>query len=372
MIWISLITLTAVLVISIQWYTGIRRMPFVRQTEIQKQLPSVTIIAAAKNEEKRIREAADSLLSLDYPDLEIVIVNDRSTDQTGEILQDVKKNHPAGSRLTIKTIQNLPEGWLGKNHALYIGAENSVSDWLLFTDGDIIFHPQALKYAASHAVNNNLDHLPLIPENEGGTVPYRAFHYYWSIIGIWNFIQLKHAGVGAFNFLRREAYETIGTHAAVKSAPDDDLKLGKTLVKAGYRQQLAFGMGLVFVQWYESVPEVINGLEKNLFAFMRYSTTLVLTFSTVIFLLHIFPFAVLFTAGFPSALIYAFILIVYAAMYFYNRKFAGDSPLFYFTLPLAALLFIYCLLRSAYKALRRGGIDWRGTTYSLKELKRKK
>jgi glycosyltransferase involved in cell wall biosynthesis len=372
-LWIGLFTLLTILIISMQWFFGISKLPMLKNySPEEKNFPSVSIVVAAKNEEKRIKEAVSSMLNLDYPDLEIVVVNDRSDDATLDLLLQLQKEHPQSSRLMVHTVSSLPDGWLGKNHALQKGADLSSGSWILFTDADIIFDPSVLSRAVSLVSKKKLDHLALVPDNEGGTTAYRAFHNYWSILGMWNFIQLKHAGIGAFNFINRKVYSSVGEHRSLRTDPDDDLKLGKRIVKQGFRQKLGFGKDLVHVQWYENIPQVVNGLEKNLFAFMRYSIFASIFFSVLIFMLHVFPFAALFFTQASVFFIFFLIIALYTGMYAYNQRFTGENPILILTMPFCALLFIFCLLRSMFMTLKRGGVVWRGTLYPLKELRKKK
>ena len=125
------------------------------------EFPSVAVIVAARNEERHIEEALQSIFLLDYPKLEIVAVNDRSEDGTGEILAVLAKRHP---RLRVLTSRDLPPGWLGKNYALYFGAKATESDWILFTDADILFHPSVVRRAMHYVQSNERDHIAMMPE----------------------------------------------------------------------------------------------------------------------------------------------------------------------------------------------------------------
>lgn len=364
---LSILIFICVLVIGTQWFLGIRRLIILKDIPVGTlhPKPRVSIIVAAKNEQESIYQSLQSMMAQSYSPLEIIVVNDCSSDKTGEIINQLAKK---SNLITPIHIEELPNGWLGKNHALYTGAKQAKGEWLLFMDGDVILSKDTVKKAVSYLLQKEIDHLTLLPENIGGSFGYRAFHSYWSIIGIWNFIQLRHAGVGAFNMVRREAYDRIGTHQSVALMPDDDLKLGKKIVAHGFRQQLGFGTELVRIQWYSNIKEVINGLEKNLFAFMRYSFFAVIFFSVVLFLVHILPFAAIAFVNPTAQLFHGLTILIYTLMYMYNRNYINESFWYVFLIPFAGALFIYCLLRSAYKALS-GGINWRGTNYSIKELK---
>lgn len=361
------------LFIAFQWYRGSRKLTILDTYSPNlptRSLPFISVIVAAKNEEQGIYQSIQSLLDQHYPFFEVIVVNDRSTDQTLPFLTELKEKHRNRSKLKIITVTSLPSGWLGKNHALYQGSKHANSEWMIFTDGDVLFSKETLSKAVHCVLSNQLDHLTIIPENIVGTLAYKSFHSYWSILGVWNFIQLKHAGVGAFNMIRSSVYKEIGTHQALRMATDDDLKLGKQVVQSGFKQNLGFGKNMIRIQWYENIPQVISGLQKNLFAFMRYNLFLVIFMSVLLFLFHVLPFIGIFFGDFLARSLFLGTLIVYTSMYVYNRRFVKDSPWFVLSMPLNALIFIYSLARSAYKTLRNGQIEWRGTYYSLKELRK--
>ncbi len=128
--------------------------------DLKKELPPISVIVSAKNEEEDIEKSVKSLLSIDYPEIELVVVNDRSTDRTGEILDSLSQQH---SNLKPVHITSLPEGWIGKSHGLFQGSKMASKEWILFSDGDVIFENKALKLALKYAISKKLDHLVLIP-----------------------------------------------------------------------------------------------------------------------------------------------------------------------------------------------------------------
>ncbi|TMW70691.1 glycosyltransferase [Alteribacter natronophilus] len=363
--------LIIVCLIAAQWYMAISRMPLIVRESAgmdQTDHPSISVIIAAKEEAESIADTVDSLYDQYLAPWEIIVVNDRSEDDTGAVLERLKKTKYPNLRLI--HIRELPSGWLGKNHALYQGWKASSGDWLLFADADIVFLPDALEKSFRFTMRKDLDHLALLPQNRGGTLPYRFFYTFWSIIGVWNFAAVGHAGVGAFNLMSRESYETAGTHRIIAMRPDDDIKLGGKIKAAGYRQQLGFGNGLIFIQWYDSLREMVRGLEKNLFAFMQYRVSMVIAASAGILALHVMPFVMLFSAE-PARLLAAVTVGLYGLMFWINRSYFYHPWWYVITVPASAFVFLYCLWRSMWKTLRAGGVHWRGTTYSLKELRRR-
>ena len=145
--------------------------------EDDQRLPTVSVVIPARNEERNLKQALESVLALDYPDLEIIVVNDRSTDRTGAILEKLAKQDP---RLTVLPIERLPSGWLGKPHALHRGAQQAQGEFILFPDADIVFQPFALKKAMAYVQANRFDHVTVIPGRKHARgVPENAFRHLW-------------------------------------------------------------------------------------------------------------------------------------------------------------------------------------------------
>lgn len=339
--------------------------------------PPVSVIIPARNEERNIEEALASVLAQDYPDLEILVIDDRSTDGTGDILERMSFHHP---ELKVCRVDALPPGWLGKNHALWLGASRAAGDYLLFTDADVVMAPSALNRAVGHLQRTGLDHLAVGPElSMRGWVLNSfagAFLIFFALYARpWKLHDPKssaHIGIGAFNLVSRKAYFAAGTHRIIPLRPDDDMKLGKLIKKRGFRQDLLVGKGMLRVEWYASAGELIRGLEKNSFAGVDYRLSLLLASSLACLLAFVWPFlAILVTTG-ATWLLNLLIILMIALLYLDSAAGYGLGLRYGIGLPPAALLFVYILWRSAFVIYRNGGIDWRGTHYPLEELKRNK
>jgi cellulose synthase/poly-beta-1,6-N-acetylglucosamine synthase-like glycosyltransferase len=339
-------------------------------------LPRVSVIVAARNEAAGIEAAVGSLVGLDYPDLEIVVVDDRSTDGTGRILAAMAGRTPGG-RLRVVRVAELPHGWLGKNHALMLGARGATGELLLFTDADVVFEPSALRRAVGLLVERGIDHLsagpevvmpPLLPAAFAftGTIYFTMFTRPWKARDPRSG---AHIGVGAFNLVRREAYERIGGHEPIRMRPDDDLMLGRLAKKHGLRQEFAVGLGMMSVAWYASTRELVRGLEKNAFAGLGYSVPMVAIACAGQLLLFVWPVAgLLLTTGAAAAangLSVALTLLLHADALALQRGRMRLAPLY----PLVSLLLVFIVLRATALTLWRGGIEWRGTRYPLDELR---
>jgi len=336
--------------------------------------PRVSIVAPARNEARNIEAAVISLLRLDYPDLEIIVVDDRSTDDTGAILERLAREH---QRLRVVHVAELPAGWLGKNHALQLGAGAASGSLLLFTDADVIFEPTAVRRAVALMEHDGLDHLAVIPDVH---VPGLALNAFVTAFSVFFSLYARpwkardprsrhHIGIGAFNLIRADVYRAIGGHNPIALRPDDDLKLGKLIKTRGYRQDAAFGNGFLSVEWYASIPEAIDGLMKNAFAGVNYSLWAVIGSTTGLFLVNVWPFVALLvtdgaTRAFNAVNVALIVGIVWNSARFSPKALAGVIGY-----PFAAILFGYIIWRSALIALLTGTVTWRGTAYPLSDLR---
>jgi glycosyltransferase involved in cell wall biosynthesis len=384
-LWTALVVLGSVawLAAVAGWFRGARRVPVLREAaKAAKPLdhyPSVSVVVAARDEEAGVGEALGSVLDQDYPgSLEVVAVNDRSTDHTGGIIADLAALRP--DRLRPLEVEELPEGWLGKNHALHRGAAEAKGEWLLFTDADVRFSPDCLELAMRYAEIERLDHLTLAPELLSRGVALKSFVTAFTFVfGVtqrpWRASDpdAKEAvGVGSFNLLKREAYLRAGTHGAIRLRPDDDMRLARLLKDAGYSQGVAYGTGCVSVEWHQNLGGAVKGLEKSIFPGVDYRLSAIIAASLLLFLTNIWPFAGVFFARRRSMrLLYGADVLAVLAMYAYGPRVSGYSlpPLYAALHPFGMGTFIYAALRSAYVALARGGIEWRGTFYPLRLLK---
>jgi len=345
--------------------------------EEPQPLPKVSVVIPARNEERNVEHALQSVLGLDYPGLEIMVVNDRSTDGTRDILEKLAKGD---QRLTLLNIGSLPEGWLGKTHALHMGAQQAQGEFILFTDADIVFHPFALRKAMSHVQANQLDHLTILPED---TMPGFFLRVLSATFGIFMFIifqpwkaknprSRKYMGIGAFNLIRTSVYKTIGGHEAIALRPDDDLKFGKLVKRNGYRQDVLNGKGMVAVEWYRSVPELIHGLMKNMFAGMEYRVSFVVFATLASLLIHLWPWiGMWFATGWAQTLFALTVFMMVGSFGFALAPF-GVKPWHGLFLPLTISLLVYIQWRATILTLWQGGITWRGTFYPLRKLRANK
>jgi glycosyltransferase involved in cell wall biosynthesis len=338
--------------------------------------PRISLIFAARNEEEKLPAALATLIEIDYPNLEIIAVDDRSNDATGRILDEAAVAHP---RLRIVHVTELPPNWLGKPHALQKAFETSTGDWLLFTDADVRFQPDVLRRAVTLTKQRGLDHLTLFGEVEMASFGEKVlitfmgfgFHLATDSFRVNNPRSRAYAGVGAFQLLRRSAYETSGMHRRLAMEVVDDMKLGKIVKQSGFRSEVAFAQDSIAVRWHAGIGNLIRGVTKNFFAVADFSLAIASAQIAGLFALSVLPFAGLF---FGQGWIRVFAAVaVFIAVCFHAvvaTIVMRVSPFYALTQPLGAVLMSYMIARSAFVTVKQGGIVWRDTFYPLEDLKR--
>jgi glycosyltransferase involved in cell wall biosynthesis len=369
------VTWLVAVVIGVDLLRGKRQIVRLKSIEpLAGPLPRVSIVIAARNEAGTIEPALRSVLALDYPNREIVVVDDRSDDGTGAILDRLAREH---AELRIVHLDSLPPGWIGKNHALYEGTRRATGEYLLLTDADVVIAPSTLRRAVAFARSRQLDHLALFPEILTRSwlldLVIGSFGIFFnSYLRPWKARDPRSRafiGIGAFNFIRREAYERAGTHEVVRMRPDEDIKLGKRIKQCGLRQDIASALDLVEVEWYPSTGAFIRGLEKNLFAGVDYRLSLMLLSCLLVIGLDLVPpFGVVIGPA-PVRIVYLLVWLTYWAIYADSARFLRTNPWLGVLFPLGAAIYLVALVNSTAKTLRHRGIRWRDTYYPLAELK---
>jgi glycosyltransferase involved in cell wall biosynthesis len=336
--------------------------------------PSLTVIVPARNEERDVGGCLESLLAQEYP-VQVMAVNDRSTDGTGAVMDALAAANPG--HLRVLHIAELPAGWLGKTHAMAVAARSVDSEFLLFTDADVLFHPAALRRALANAQTTGADHLVVYPTTIIRRWDEAALLSFFQIFGLWaarpwqvaNPRSVRDAiGIGAFNLIRRSAYERIGGFEGFPMEIVEDLGLGRRVKQAGLRQRVAFGRGLVSVHWASGVRGLIGVMTKNVFSVFNFHVSLLLLMCLWILVFMVVPFAGVLFPGVALASALAIVAMFYG--YWLMGGLSGLSAWNAWLAPFAGSLLIYTLLRSMVTTVWQGGVIWRGTFYSLAELRR--
>lgn len=339
--------------------------------------PAVAIIIAVRNEEEDLEKALISVCSLNYTNFRLVLVNDRSTDHSKEILEDFAQRF---SNITVIHINELPDGWLGKSHALYRGYQHSTEEWLLFTDADVVFKPDTLAKAINFSIISKIDHLVLLPHIHSRSGVFNSVLATFKIMfdlqyrpwAVNNPESAASIGMGAFNLVKRTAYEKAGTHVRFSLHPNDDLRLGECIKSSGGKQDVLYGDEQIKYEWYSSLSAFVNGLMKNAFSSVNYSFSKAVVNSIAALLFFTLPVPVLLLSGVPQQQCMAALILI-SQLALYMLKPAMHAKWWYiFIIPLAAAVISYTMLKSAILTLLQGGIYWRESFYPLSELKKYK
>jgi glycosyltransferase involved in cell wall biosynthesis len=337
--------------------------------------PSITVIVPARNEAADITTTLHSLLAQDYPNLQLIAIDDRSTDQTGAIIDTIASQHP--DKLQVLHVTELPPGWLGKTHAMALAARQAPTDYLLFTDADVLFRSDAVRRSLAYAVATNADHLVTVPTTLIHRWDEAAILGFFQIFSLWaarpwriSNPKAKHdaIGIGAFNLIRREAYEQVGGFESLRMEIIEDIGLGRRIKRAGLAQQLCFGRGLVSLHWASGVGGLVSVMTKNLWAAFRFYIWLALLGCLWLLVFCVAPAAALFFAPtcLPAILTFAVVAYGYRLLGRHSNISTWNALFF----PFSAMVFAFTLLRSMFITLKQGGIIWRGTFYSLAELRK--
>ena len=382
-------------------------MPFAAKWNSLVSWPRVSVVVPARDEGHKIEAGLKSLLASDYPNFEVIAIDDRSRDETGAIMdrlareprgsshgsptpcgsdnsrarsddpRDGESPKPQGLGLQVIHITDLPEGWLGKNHALQVGTQQATGEWLLFTDGDVVHASQTLRRAVRFVVANEIDHLAMFPEFDAEGLFETAFVTGFGVIfaaGTQPYLiptrwPRAYCGVGAYNLVRRSALDRASGFEPIKLDILDDVKLGKLLKRTGSRGSVLRAAEGLSIRWQSSAWACITGLEKNAFASANYSVVQLLWICGGTAFVFCGPVvgAILAgdgRAGFVAAAILSHLLYGLTASMF------GHSFWLFPMLMPSGLAFVFAFLRSGWITLRQGGVRWRDTFYPLEVLRR--
>ena len=336
--------------------------------------PLVSIIVPACNEADTIGEGLSSLCAQDYEHLEIVVVNDRSIDATGEVIAEVSRQNPVVKSISIDI---LPGGWLGKPHAMQKGAECASGDFLLFTDADVQMEPTTITRAVEVMTESRLDHLCLIFRNitrgrmlnalicDAGAGLLYLFKPWRAGRAESRFFM----GVGAFNMVRHSAYRAVGGHESMKMQLIDDVYLGRLIKRAGFSQECMLADDFVRVPWYPSVTAMISGLMKNVYALFGFRLWLALATAAAIIAATLLPVVGALIAPGPAQLFFAGTVLVRIISMGAGMRAMAIPAWSAVYLLITPIISSWIICRAVWLAHANNGIVWRGTTYRLEELR---
>jgi chlorobactene glucosyltransferase len=357
------------------------------------KLPRVSILVPARNEADMLPGTLPSLLQQEYPNYEVVLVDDGSSDGTGEMAESLARRLPpnAASRLrVIRTSEQLPAGWVGKNHALhtafeFVSAEAAPGEWVLATDADIVFHPKALRAGLFIAEQQNADLVSIFAfmrcESFWEKIMMPGFALLISSAFPQRLINSDKASValasGGYILMRRELWSSLGGYRAIQSEMIDDLNTARLVKHSGHRIFASATRDLVSTRMYSSFREVWEGLRKNAFAGHRFNLAKAVAAIGGYLLCNTLPLAVLcwfcfrwlsgggkaigaeVTAVTLAAAECFLIGLIHLPVFLYLDIGAGFSLL----APLAGTLYAAITLDSVFRTLFGQGVSWKSRRY---------
>ena len=356
---------------------GMRRIADMTAPEWNKlpdAQPLVSVIVPARNEGHEIERCLRSLIAQDYPNIEIIAIDDRSEDATGAIMDSLAAE---SSRVRVIHVGELPDRWLGKTHAMWLAASQAKGEWLLFTDGDIVFAPETIRRAVTYVQRSAAEHLVLYPSIALHTVGERMMIAFFAAMFVisdrpWKIEEKgtrEHIGIGAFNMITRRAYDSLGTYEALRLNVIDDLSLGKRAKEFGIAQRMATGPGLITVRWARGAFGVVQNLEKNFFALVKFRVTVAVAATLLTLFGNLAPFIGLSFGPTWSRLFFGAACAGIVGIYAQVSRLLRVSSFYFMLHPVATFFVALTMLNSVWHAVTNRGIVWRGTKYSLRELR---
>jgi glycosyltransferase involved in cell wall biosynthesis len=342
---------------------------------INDDWPTVSLIIPAMNEASTLPMAIESLLRIDYPKLELVFINDRSTDATGAILASAAARD---ARVSVVTVTSLPEGWLGKVHAQQRGVEAASGDWLLFTDADVGLAPHALRRAVGHALRHHLDQVVVVGKGKPPSFLLDVVECSLATLihGVAALSRRRTrtrtvVGSGLFSLVKRSALARSEGLAWCKMDPADDFALSLLLSRSGASAAAFLSRGDVSCVWYPSFSAMVRGFEKNLFPVATgYRRTPALIIATALWLFNVLPFAAPWVLpAWAAATVMGLPLLALLAATRVRAARSGRSFAALLCNPLGQLVLACVLLRAMIVVMHRGGLVWRDTFYPLHTLR---
>lgn len=357
----------------------------VEPTPPPSQAPLISVCIPARNEERNIRACVEAMLAQDYPDLEAIVLDDRSTDATPSILADIASRDP---RLRPISGSDLPEGWAGKPHALYQASKAARGGWLCFVDADTFVTREALSACYAKAIETNADMFTIMTFQITGT--------FWEKVVMPLVMTALSVGFsprkvndpkrkdaianGQFIMIKRSVYDAIGGHESVKDQIVEDKAISEQVKWNGYRLVVADGYAVARTRMYTSLPEMWEGWTKNIYLGLRDQPSLLVlgVFGAFLLLiatlfLPIWPLLGLLWylqgGGWLAATVIAKSLILWVFLIYVRARVAEAmdiSAWYAFTTPLGAAVFAAMMLTSTWKVLSGKGVTWKGRMYTPK------
>ncbi len=341
--------------------------------------PSVSLLVPARDEADGVEAALRSKLALDYPALEVVFIDDRSRDDTGAIADRLARED---QRLKVVHVTELPQGWLGKVHALHQGAKVASGEWLLPTDADIHFRPDTVKLAVRRCLARGHDVLAAFPRFRSRTwlIDATLAGFGRTVLAPMQTDKIEKSGngfgvgVGVFTLIRRAAYDASPGWEWLRLEVADDVTLGMMLKQAGARCSIVLARGCLELTMYPSLSSLWKGVEKSACTISKYRALAHAPIVLTMLALELVPWLALGVGLAQGNVALIALGAASAALYLVSGAVAlrvlGQPPFKAVLAPLGGLVFTLMLLVGGLGNYVRGSVRWRDTSYSIEELRR--
>lgn len=358
-----------------------------KSTIADSDLPFISVLIPARNEEGKIERCIESILNQDYPNFELIIIDDRSTDRTGEIIAGYAEKDP---RVKFVQGKDAPDGWIGKCNALAHSVRYASGDWFIFTDADTYHHPNSLRDAVSYAVESKLDLLSFVPVQELGSFPERlvmpvllSSFLLGDPFNTVNDQDAKRAyAYGQYVMCRRDPYIATGGHQAVRDEIVEDHAMARVFKEKGYKIGVADGKSLYSVRMYTDWESMWQGWTKNLYSFIDSKVSnlfIILVLMNTVLLLPYFELAWVIAEwieGDVTVSLYRltfFVLAQYVVLFSWFKRVsehhAGTNWMHFFLIPFGGVAVSGLFLHAAYLVLFGEQVSWKGRKYVVSTQK---
>jgi len=379
----GMISVTGVLILlCLASYLEARDPPRVsvdRPVSLPDPAPRVSVIVPARNEEKNIPRCLEGLLAQDYPNLEIIVVEDRSSDRTGEVVDAFRERDGR-----VRKVMGAPleKGWLGKSHAAHQGCRAATGEWLLFVDADTWLHPRGVTASMGHVLQKNVDMLSLYPhfvcESFWEKVIQPAVGRMILISGPVDFVNSRRRifriftmAIGQFLLFRRSVYEAVGGHEAIRDRVVEDVELSRAVKRAGYHLNFLYGTDVLNTRMYKTFTELWRGWSRSFYPAMGHNPVLAILQALLLFVFGTLPYLVmpvaglLWAAGVGSGTVrtlFGLGLFQYGLLFLTTyavRARLREYPEYFYTCPLGGLMVQWISVHSIYSYALKRRVLWK-------------
>lgn len=366
-LFLNIFILISLLILFLNFIKNLRIIPRPELLRKKKNLPLISVLVPARNEERNIRRCLSSLLKQDYPNLEIIVLDDNSCDKTPEIVREFCEKY---SNLKLIKGKELPKNWTGKNWACYQLAQEAKGEWFVFTDADTRHSPNSISSAYAIAIKNNspfLSYLPgLINKRLSEALLLPIIHFAFLVLYPLRLIANSKdprfsVAIGPFILIKKDFYHKIGGHESIKKEVVDDLAIAKRAKTFGGKTILADGSDVMHVRFYQGFREIWKGFSKNAFGAFGDYPQIAIPFLILIYILFVYPYFSFFRAvrvGEFISIPAIQILIISLIRVILSIRCKTNMLLGLFH-PIAILIWILIVLNSLRIWLIKKGIEWK-------------